>query len=120
MPAAKRTTDDESMPDPVADFPVTYIAVDGTIGINFGILTGREATQAEIDRLAQTLSSEGGAGPDITIVSSRRQDYGQGIETVTHQVNVETTGGDSLEVEALCRAWVMRCADDRRVEPLDP
>ena len=60
--------------------------------INFGILCGREATQAEIDRLAQALNDEAGAGPDITIISSRRQDYGQGIETVTHQVTVEATG----------------------------
>ena len=55
----------------------------------------------------------------ITITLSRRQDYGQGIEPVTHRVLVETTGGKALEVEVLCRAWALRCADDRRVEPLD-
>ena len=101
------------------ELPVTFVADDGTIVVNFGILTGREATQAEIDRLAQTLSTEAGAGPDITIVSSRRQDYGLGIETVTHQVLVTATGGQPLEVEVLCRAWVLNCADDRRVEPLE-
>ena len=72
--------------------PVTFMADDGSIVINFGILCGREATQAEIDRLAQALNDQAGAGPDITIVASRRQDYGQGIETVTHQVTVEATG----------------------------
>ncbi len=105
--------------EPPIELPVTFVEADGTIVVNFGILTGREATQAEIDRLAQALSTEAGAGPDITITSSRRQDYGQGIETVTHQVLVETTGGHPAEVEALCRAWVLRCADDRRVEPLE-
>ena len=98
--------------------PVTFVADDGSIVINFGILCGREATQAEIDRLAQALNDEAGAGPDITIVASRRQDYGHGIETVTHQVTVEATGVLSALPEAVCRSWVERCAADRRVESL--
>jgi hypothetical protein len=100
------------------ELPVTFVEDDGTIVVNFGILSGREATQAEIDRLAQTLSTEAAAGPDITITSSRRQDYGQGIETVTHQVLVSVSHGERHEVEVLCRAWVLSCADDRHVEPL--
>jgi hypothetical protein len=98
--------------------PVTFVADDGSIVINFGILCGREATQAEIDRLAQTLNDEAGAGPDITIVSMRRQDYGQGIETITHQVSVEATGVQSALPEAVCRSWVADCAGDRPVESL--
>ena len=98
--------------------PVTFMADDGSIVINFGILCGREATQAEIDRLAQALNDQAGAGPDITIVSSRRQDYGPGIETVTHQVTVEATGVLSALPEAVCGSWVERCAADRRVESL--
>ena len=97
---------------------VTFVDDDGAIVINFGILCGREATQAEIDRLAQALNDEAGAGPDITIVAARRQDYGQGIETVTHQVHVESTGVQSALPEAVCRSWVARCADERRVDPL--
>jgi hypothetical protein len=57
------------------ELPLTFPAEDGSTIVNFGLITGREATQAEIDRLAQLLSSEAQAGPDITIVSSRRQDY---------------------------------------------
>ena len=93
------------------------MADDGAIVINFGILCGREATQAEIDRLAQALNDQAGAGPDITIVASRRQDYGHGIETVTHQVTVEATGVLSALPETVCRSWVERCADraSRRV-----
>ena len=98
--------------------PVTFLADDGSIVINFGIACGREATQAEIDRLAQALNDEAGAGPNITIVSSRRQDYGLGIETVTHQVTVEATGVLSALPEAVCGSWVERCAADRRVESL--
>ena len=98
--------------------PVTFLADDGSIVINFGIACGREATQAEIDRLAQALNDQAGAGPDITIISSRRQDYGQGIETVTHQVTVEATGVLSALPETVCGAWVESCAAERRVESL--
>ena len=99
--------------------PVTFRADDGGIVINFGILCGREATQAEIDRLAQALNDQAGAVPDITIVSSRRQDYGHGIETITHQVTVEATGVLSALPEAVCSSWLESCAAERRVESLD-
>jgi hypothetical protein len=98
--------------------PVTFVDDDGSIVINFGILCGREATQAELDRLAQALNDQAGAGPDITIVASRRQDYGHGIETVTHQVCVEATGVLSAVPETVCRAWIERCADERHVDSL--
>lgn len=105
-------------PSAQESLPVTFMGDDGSIVINFGILCGREATQAEIDRLAQALNDEAGAGPDITIVSSRRQDYGHGIETITHQVTVEATGVASAVPEAVCTSWVERCAADRRVDSL--
>jgi hypothetical protein len=95
---------------------VTFVADDGSIVINFGILCGREATQAEIDRLAQWLHDDAGAGPEITIVAARRQDYGRGFETVTHQVHVHATGVQSASPEVVCRSWVADCAGDRRVE----
>jgi hypothetical protein len=97
---------------------VTFVSDDGTIVINFGVLCGREATQAEIDRLAQALHDDAGAGPDITIVAARRQDYGARIETVTHQVHVQPTGVESALPEVVCRSWVADCAGDRRVDPL--
>ena len=99
--------------------PVTFVADDGSIVINFGIVAGREATQAEIDRLAQALHDEAGIGPDITIVATRRQDYGHGIETITHQVCVEATGVKSAAPELVCRTWVTGCAAERHVEPLE-
>jgi hypothetical protein len=102
-----------------AELPLTFPAEDGATIINFGLITGREATQAEIDRLAQLLNTEGQAGPDITIISSRRQDYGPGIETITHQIHVTVTGPPSPKVERLCRDWLLSCAHDRRVAPLD-
>ena len=105
-------------PNSQESLPVTFMADDGSIVINFGILCGREATQAEIDRLAQALNDQAGAGPDITIISSRRQDYGHGIETITHQVTVEATGVLSALPETVCSSWVESCAAERRVESL--
>ena len=101
------------------ELPLTFVTDGGSIVINFGILAGREATQAEIDRLAQALYDEAGVGPDITILATRRQDYGAGIETVSHQVRVEATGVLSAAPEAVCRAWLRGCAAERRVEPLE-
>jgi hypothetical protein len=102
---------------PRIDLPIAF-AHDDAIVVNFAALTGREATQAEIDRLAHTLH-DAGAGPDITITASRRQEYGDGIEVVSHQVHVWTPGAPTAELEAICRDWAVDCAADRSVEPLD-
>jgi hypothetical protein len=113
-----RSQDEAWYADLRLGLPATFVEDDGTIVVNFGILTGREATQAEIDRLARVLVTEGGADPDLTILSARRQDYGEGIETVTHQVLVHASGGAPVSLEVLCRAWALRCADDWHIEPL--
>ena len=42
------------------ELPIVF-AEDGRVVVNFGILSGREATQAELDRLALELR-EAGAG----------------------------------------------------------
>ena len=106
-----------AVPNP--EFPIAFADDGGRIVVNFGLLTGREATQAEIDGLAQSLYSEAGAGPDMTITAMRRQDYGHGIETVSHQVSVDANGGQAGQVDLICCAWALRCAEDRRVEPLE-
>ena len=101
------------------DFPIAF-AEDGSVIVNFGILSGREATQAELDRLALALRRAGaGAGHEMTITAERRQDYGRGFEGVTHQVRVTLADSPTARVEATCRAWALSCAEDRTVEPLD-
>lgn len=100
------------------ELPIVFADEDGSVVVNFGILTGREATQAEIDRLAQSLQSSAGAESELTISAVRRQDYGHGIETVLHQVHVWAKGREAPEVEPICRDWAVDCAEDRRVDPL--
>ena len=104
------------------EFPVAFGADDGSVIVNFGLLTGREATQAEMDRLAAALR-RGGAGAEMTITAARRQDYGPDSETVVHQVQVSLADGTTPPtswVEAICGEWARNCADDRSVEPLVP
>ena len=104
------------VPNPLGDLPIAF-AKDGATVVNFGLLTGREATQAEIDRLAHSLR-RAGVGPEITITAARRQEYGEGVETVSHQVHVSALQGEDATIETVCREWVVECADDRSVEPL--
>jgi hypothetical protein len=99
------------------DVPIAF-AEDGTIIVNFGILSGREATQAEVDRLALVLR-KCGAGPEMTITAARRQDYGEGFEGIVHQVHVRLPTAPTPGVRAICREWALSCAADRRVEPLE-
>jgi hypothetical protein len=99
------------------ELPIAFLEDDGTtVVVNFGILTGREATQAEMDRLAHALHGAG-AG-DFTITAVRQQEYGDGVETVSHQVQLRAKERLLPEADAICEEWALACADDRRVEPL--
>ena len=101
---------------------MAFSADDGSIVVNFGLLTGREATQAELDRLALALR-RGGAGGEMTITAARRQDYGPRAETVSHQVQVSLARSSpppASWVEATCDAWARSCAEDRSLELLPP
>ena len=108
------------MTDPTQErgaFPIAFAGEDGSVVVNFGVLTGREATQAELDRLAHSLR-RAGAKPEMTITASRRQDYGHGVEAVVHQVHVSSGGIPATAIEKLCAEWAVECALDRTVEPL--
>lgn len=99
------------------ELPIAFVE-DGDVVVNFGILSGREATQAELDRLALALR-QAGAGAEMTITAARRQDYGRHFEGVVHQVHVTLDGSPAEWVEAICAGWALSCAEDRSVEPLD-
>jgi hypothetical protein len=98
------------------DLPASFVESDGSVIVNFGPLTGREATMAEIDRLARSISLAG--GKEISLVAQRTQEYGGGVEVVVHQVVARAEGIDTDELERLCTLWVHECAADRHVTPL--
>jgi hypothetical protein len=56
------------------------------IVINFGVIAGRPATHAEIDRLADWLLDTVDA---VTIVGEERHEIGAGAEGVVQQVRIE-------------------------------
>jgi hypothetical protein len=102
--------------------PVAFVTDELDLGIevvvNFGVVTGREATQAEVDRLAQALQSE---VERLAIVAVRRHEYADGTETVVRQVVVQATGDDGAaeRARAICETWAADCAADRRLDALD-
>lgn len=94
--------------------PTSFIESGGAVVVNFGILAGREATIAEVDRLAHSLGIAGGT--EISIVAARTQRYGESIETVVHQVVVDCSGVPDEQLERLCKLWTDDCAGDRRLD----
>ena len=85
--------------------------------VNFGPLSGREATQAEVDRLARRLLA---VAADGRVHAVRTHDMGPEHETIVHQVIVEAAAG-SEHAEALrliCEDWAIDCAQERSLAPL--
>jgi cell pole-organizing protein PopZ len=94
-------------------------AADGAIEIvvNFGPLSGREATLAEVDRLARRLCD---VAAHVRAHAVRTHDMGPEYEWIVHQVIVEASAPAS-EAEALrtiSEAWATECAAERSLEPL--
>src|SRR4051794_34241099 len=94
------------------------------VRVNFGIFAGREATPAEIDRLAEWLLDEVG---DVSIISEERHEIDAHVEASVHQVRIEIAAedieGDRAEVEQriLERAehWARVCVAERHAELID-
>jgi hypothetical protein len=98
------------------DLPASFTETDGSVVVNFGVLTGREATIAEIDRLARAIAR---AGVNRSrIVARRTHEYSDGVETVAHQVVVRAAGIRGDELERLATLWAHECAADRHIAPL--
>ncbi len=94
------------------------------IRINFGVFTGREATPAELDELAQALLPDVAA---VSIVSEQRHEVSEESEVAVHQVRIEVSGdqlpNDRAELDELCarllagaERWADICIADRSVE----
>jgi hypothetical protein len=98
------------------ELPPTFAGSDGEIVVNFGLLTGREVTMAEVDRLAHLVSTVG--GKEISIVSMRTHEYSASIEAVIHQVVARSDVISTEKLERLCSIWARECAADRRIAPL--
>src|SRR3954447_20103521 len=95
------------------------------VRVNFGVFAGREATPAEIDRLAEWLLDEVG---EVSIISEERHEINAHVEASVHQVRIEVALEDigdldraDLEERILERAehWARLCVSDRHAEIAD-
>jgi hypothetical protein len=91
---------------------------------NFGIFAGRDATPAEIDRLAELLLDEVG---EVSIISEERHEIDSFAEASVHQVRIEISAervpADEAKRAAIAKrivartqSWVQDCAADRHAE----
>ncbi len=84
--------------------------------VNFGVFAGRDATNAELDRLAGWLLDEVG---EVSIISEQRFETDGTVEASVHRVRIEvaTDGADrdALAERVLERAeyWAHLCVADR-------
>lgn len=101
---------------PVHDATLLFAneTLDGTeLVVNFGVHSGREATQAEIDRLAHTLLDR---VESFEIVSEMRYRFDRRGEASVHQVRVQLPPGspDPALAETV-EAWAADCIAERSV-----
>jgi hypothetical protein len=94
------------------------------VRINFGVFAGRDATSAEIDRLAAYLLDEVG---EVSIISEERHEIDSHVEASVHQVRIEVAADrapgdgpdrDALEARILERAehWARLCVAERHAD----
>jgi hypothetical protein len=86
------------------------------VRVNFGMLTGREATRAEIDHLAHALH---GFSPSFEIVSEERHEFGGDSEASLHQIVIEMPPVDdevAMDVVGAAERWARVCFDERHVD----
>jgi len=107
--------------DPTVAFVVEQPQPRIEVRVNFGLVAGRGATPAEIDRLAEWLLDEVG---EVSIIAEERHEIDAHVEASIHQVRIEVDPdnlpGDpfrrrALEQRLVDRAshWARICATER-------
>jgi hypothetical protein len=86
------------------------------VRVNFGVLTGRQVTPAEIDDLARALRK---LVPSFQVVSEERHEFGDDREVSLHQVVIEVAGsGDDVAMDVVGEAerWAQACYQARHID----
>ena len=73
---------------------MVFSSGDREIRVNFGVLTGREVTAAEIDELARELHAR---VDTFSVVAEQRYEFAGEVEATVHQVRIEIE--NPIEVE---------------------
>jgi hypothetical protein len=84
--------------------------------VNFGVYSGRQATPAEIERLARQLLTDVIA---VEIVCEQRYEFTQEAEATVYRVRVSAPGAGhrAAELRDTVAAWAQDCIDERYVAP---
>ena len=93
--------------------PIAFVADDGDIRVNFGIFAGRDATQAELDELAQTLLDR---VKSVTLVAENRVVADREMEASLHQIRIEPGASDPNEILPVAEQWAAACIADRHAD----
>ena len=90
---------------------------DREIRVNFGVITGREVTAAEIDELARELSTRVDA---FSIVAEQRYEFAGDVEATVHQVKIEVEKPIEVEFRGrlveIVERWADACAAERTLQ----
>jgi hypothetical protein len=84
--------------------------------VNFGIYSGREATPAEVERLAHGLLEE---LESIEIICEQRYEFDREVEATVYRIRVGAPPGNAGrlgELRKLVDAWAQDCIGERRVQ----
>jgi hypothetical protein len=87
------------------------------VRVNFGVLTGREATPAELDDLAGRLVP---LLETVTLIAEHRQETDGHAEAELHQVRIDLAdGAHADEVVSIAEQWLEDCFQSRHAEVAD-
>jgi len=105
----------------VIDPPTAFVTEPATssleVRVNFGLLTGREATPAELDDLAGRLVPLLGS---VSLIAEHRQETDGRAEAALHQVRIDlSAGAPADEVAAVAEHWLEDCFESRHADVAD-
>jgi hypothetical protein len=96
---------------------MVFSSGDREIRVNFGVITGREVTAAEVDELARELSARVDA---FSIVAEHRYEFAGDVEATVHQVKIEVEKPIDVELRGrlveIAERWADACAAERTLQ----
>lgn len=100
---------------------MVFASGDREILVNFGVISGREATAAEIEELARELHVRLSA---FSIVSEQRYEFAGDVEAAVHQVRIQVEAPIDEELRGrlleIVERWAASCAAERHTDIVTP
>jgi hypothetical protein len=96
---------------------MVFSSGDREIRVNFGVLTGREVTAAEIDELARELHAR---VDTFSIIAEQHHEFAGEVEATVHQVRIEVENPIDEEFRGrlleIAERWAEACAAERTLQ----